>query len=230
MEPRSASPATASEVPHPHRIAARSFAPDTRPALRELSLAAKNSFIGAWFLDDLAVCDGLIDFFNTCEAFERKPGFVGSATGPRLDKRIKDSVDLLVNVTMKDARLRRYIDGLFNVVEMYKQKYQYAFTSAPWAIEPGLCIQQYPPGGGFFAWHSERTSAAQDCVYRHLGFVTYLNDVAEGGETEFYYQEIKVKPKKGLTLIYPSDWTHTHRGIAAPNEGKTMVVGCLKFQ
>ena len=197
--------------------------------LQEFAVHGKNSFIGGWFLEDLTVCDGMLEFFETCDAFERSPGIVGSMYGPRLDKKSKDSLDLHVDITMKDARLRRYVDALWGVIEMYKQKYRYAFTSAPWAIEPGLSIQQYPPGGGFFTWHTERTGGMQHCVYRHLAFMTYLNDVEEGGETEFFYQEVKVKPRKGLTLFWPTDWTHTHRGVPAPREQKTIITGWLKF-
>ena len=69
----------------------------------------------------------------------------------------------------------------------------------------------------------------QQCVYRHLAFMTYLNDVNEGGETEFFYQEAKIRPRKGLSLIWPTDWTHTHRGVPAPKEQKTIVTGWLKF-
>lgn len=208
----------------------RSFTPGAQPGPRELSLVAKNSFIGGWFLEDLTVCDGMLELFDTCDAFARGPGIVGSANGPRLDKKVKDSIDLHIDVNMKDARLRRYVDALYGVIEMYKQKYRYAFTSAPWTIERGMSIQQYPPGGGFVQWHTERTSGMSHCVYRHLAFMTYLNDVAEGGETEFYYQEVKVKPQKGLTLFWPTDWTHTHRGVPAPNEQKSIVTGWLTFQ
>jgi 2OG-Fe(II) oxygenase superfamily len=205
------------------------FAPGALPRLKEHVLPATSSFIGAWFLEELTVCDGMLEFFTTCEAFERAPGVVGSMTGPRLDKKVKDSIDLHVDVNMKDARLRRYIDGLYGVIEMYKQKYRYAFTSAPWTIEPGLSIQQYPPGGGFVVWHTERTGGMQHCVYRHLAFMTYLNDVDEGGETEFFYQNVKVQPRKGLTMLWPADWTHTHRGVPAPKEPKAIVTGWLKF-
>jgi len=207
----------------------RTFDPAGRPALRELALPARDSFIGAWFLEDLCICDGMLDFFATCDAFERGPGLVGSSAGPRLDKKVKDSLDLHVDVNMKDARLRRYIDGLYGVIEMYKRKYRYAFSSAPWTIEPGLSVQQYPPGGAFVAWHTERAGGMQYCVYRHLAFMTYLNDVEVGGETEFFHQDVKVRPRKGLTLLWPSDWTHTHRGCPAPNEQKTIVTGWLKF-
>jgi hypothetical protein len=197
--------------------------------LREFKLEAKDSFVGAWFFDDPTVCDGMLKLYETCDVFERAPGLVGSSNGPMLDRKSKDSVDLAVPVKMRDARLQRYIDGLLEVIEMYKRKYTHAFTSAPWTIEETLSIQRYPPGGGFVVWHTERTGGGQQCVYRHLAFMTYLNDVADGGETEFFYQQLKVKPRKGLSMIWPSDWTHTHRGVAAPNEEKAIVTGWIKF-
>ena len=48
--------------------------------------------------------------------------------------------------------------------------------------------------------------------------MTYLNDVSDGGETEFYYQKLKVKPETGLTLIWGSDWTFTHKGITSQHK------------
>ena len=55
--------------------------------------------------------------------------------------------------------------------------------------------------------------------------MTYLNDVTDGGETEFMYQKLKIKPKKGLTLIWPADWTHTHRGIPSMTQVKYIATG-----
>ena len=59
--------------------------------------------------------------------------------------------------------------------------------------------------------------------------MTYLNDVKVGGETEFKYQNLKIKPKKGLSLIWPTDFTHVHKGIVAPKEDKWIVTGWFKF-
>ena len=59
--------------------------------------------------------------------------------------------------------------------------------------------------------------------------MTYLNDVENEGETEFYHQKIKVKPQKGLTLIWPADWTHTHRGIASKIDEKYIITGWFSF-
>ena len=36
---------------------------------------------------------------------------------------------------------------------------------------------------------------------RTMAWMVYLNDVEEGGETEFLYQQLKVKPKKGTVVI-----------------------------
>ena len=36
--------------------------------------------------------------------------------------------------------------------------------------------------------------------------MTYLNDVPDGG-THFKYQELTAPAKKGLTLIWPTDFT-----------------------
>ena len=59
--------------------------------------------------------------------------------------------------------------------------------------------------------------------------MTYLNDIDDGGGTEFKLQEMKVKAEKGKTIIWPSDWTHTHRGIVSPSKEKYIVTGWWSF-
>ena len=75
----------------------------------------------------------------------------------------------------------------------------------------------------------ERTNPCGDVGRRLLVFMTYLNDVEDGGETEFLYQNLKVKPEKGKTLIWPSEWTHTHRGLTSKSESKFIVTGWFEF-
>ena len=59
--------------------------------------------------------------------------------------------------------------------------------------------------------------------------MTYLNDVKDGG-TEFLYQNLKTKAEKGLTLIWPSAWTHTHKGIISPTKEKYIITGWYAFE
>jgi hypothetical protein len=63
---------------------------------------------------------------------------------------------------------------------------------------------------GYHAWHAENASYTHR--HRELVWSVYLNDVDEGGETEFLYQSVKFKPKKGSLLIWPASFTHVHRG------------------
>jgi len=43
------------------------------------------------------------------------------------------------------------------------------------------------------------------------------------------YQGKEVKPKKGLTAIWPTDFTHTHRGVVSPTQRKTIATGWFNF-
>ena len=43
------------------------------------------------------------------------------------------------------------------------------------------------------------------------------------------FVKIKVKPEKGLTLIWPADWTFTHRGVPSSTETKYIVTGWFNY-
>ncbi len=88
-----------------------------------------------------------------------------------------------------------------------------------------LKIQKYKPGEGYFGWHFERGSSDEGTDKRYLVFMTYLNTVEDGGHTEFKYQKSLHKPITGKTLIWPSDWTHTHKGNTPISGDKYIITG-----
>ncbi len=76
-------------------------------------------------------------------------------------------------------------------------------------------LQKYiKNAGGYHHWHSEQFPQIphNEALHRVVLYMFYLNDVEEGGETEFYYQQRKIKPKKGSMVIAPAGFTHTHKG------------------
>lgn len=73
-------------------------------------------------------------------------------------------------------------------------------------------IQHYLPDDGWFNWHIDTLAP------RTLAAILYLNDVTFGGETEFWYQNIKVKPKPGRLLIFPAGQGYAHRGVPAKSD------------
>lgn len=194
----------------------------------KLKFLEQPSFIGSYLLDDTTICDDLINYFY----LHKEKQCTGQTTrfgNTYVDKEIKDSIDIGIYFNDESDVWKRYLQENQNFCTDYAQNFKYADGYAPWGITGYTNIQYYPPGGGYKEWHTERTSIDPDTVTRHLVFMTYLNDVTEGGETEFYYQKIKIKPIKGLTLIWPADWTHTHRGIPSKTQEKFILTGWYNF-
>jgi hypothetical protein len=59
--------------------------------------------------------------------------------------------------------------------------------------------------------------------------MTYLNDVKDGGQTEWFHQKLKIKPEIGLTVIWPVDWMFLHKGVVAKKEEKFIITGWFSF-
>ncbi len=59
--------------------------------------------------------------------------------------------------------------------------------------------------------------------------MTHLNDVENGGETYFPHYDIRVRPQRGLTLIWPAEWTHAHAGEELKRGKKYIITGWLSF-
>ena len=91
-------------------------------------------------------------------------------------------------------------------------------------ISTDVKFQRTIPGGGYHMWHYENGS--YECSARELTWMIYLNDVDEGGETEFVHQPRRIKPTKGTVVIFPAAYTHTHRGgLLLGEQDKYIVTG-----
>lgn len=196
--------------------------------MREHSINSLDNFIAGWYLQDTTICDKIIDFFNASN--KKHQGITGkrinSSFESYIDTSIKDSIDC----PLEDEILLKYSKELQTVVNQYIKKYPYCNNYSPWGIRDSVNIQYYPANGGYHIWHTERASSNPSIVSsRHLTFITYLNTVKDKGETEFFHQKISVKPEKGLTIIWPVDWTFTHRGVASPTEEKYIVTGWFNY-
>ena len=109
----------------------------------------------------------------------------------------------------------------------YVNEYGVLARVAKHTISGTVKIQKTLPKQGYHVWHCEHGSFQ---LGARLGLVMlYLNDVEEGGETEWLYQSRRVKPKTGTMVICPSGFTHTHRGNP-PLSGEKYLVNCwLEF-
>ena len=179
-----------------------------------------NSFIGGWYINP-KICDDIVKWY---EANPRRhvQGKVGQEQ--RVDDKFKKAME--INLPGQDTFFDKYNEQLQQCLVKYMKRYpevntHYAsFTSA---LE-GYNIQKYLPGEGFYKIHCERDNGF---TKRCLVFMTYLNDVKDGG-THFKYQRVTSPAKKGLTLIWPTDFTHMHQGQIA-KETKYIITGWYNF-
>jgi hypothetical protein len=80
-------------------------------------------------------------------------------------------------------------------------------------------VARYLPGE-LFNYHSDNIGGS---VTRVITAQWYLNDVAEGGATEFPWQGVGVQPREGRLMLAPVGWTYLHRG-APPVSGPKYII------
>jgi len=113
--------------------------------------------------------------------------------------------------------------GTPNVVELMQSIYRVGHVN----------LQKYVQGsGGYHHWHSEiyPQNASCETLHRVLLWQFYLNDVEDGGETEFLYQSRKVEARKGRLVIAPAGFTHTHKGHVARSADKYIATSWILYQ
>ena len=189
-----------------------------------------NNFIHEDYIADVNICDELIKWFHSNKKFHISGGVWGKEE-PYIDPMVKKSTDLSFNLdkNMKKVKaVASYNHELAIILERYLAGYQFANKVEAFRINESVNIQYYKPNEGYRQFHGER-DGNKLTIKRHLVFQTYLNTVEDGGETEFFYQQYKCKAVKGKTLIWPVDWTHTHRGIVSPTQDKYIITGWYSF-
>lgn len=184
------------------------------------------NFIGCWDIEQNSVCDELISFF---ESHEEKQEAGKSAGG--VDPKAKNSIDITLHPRDLEAKeytaIKKYLDCLFDCYKDYIEQFPFLGSIMPNTDIGSFNIQKYLPGGHFKLPHSERTSIQNS--FRVLAWMSYLNDVDDGGTTTFTHQNIEVKPQKGKTLIWPAEWTHAHAGNIVNAGEKYIVTGWMHF-
>ena len=199
--------------------------------MEKVTLSKQNlnpNFIGSWVIDPLSICDELITYFESNKDRQNQGLTSG---GKNID--VKNSID----ITMHPNEIKipgnevfgEYFNSLFSCYKDYSQQWPF-LASFPEDLHIGeFNIQRYQSGQHFGAIHTERSNLAT--LHRVFAWMTYLNDVDEqdGGSTFFSHYGIKVQPKKGLTLIWPAEWTHAHQGNLLQANSKYIITGWMHF-
>lgn len=151
------------------------------------------------------LCDDMVARFEANEADQYK-GRVGSAMNS--NDALKKTTDLIAS---GKAHWKDVDNNLFRSLAMalkeFKTIYPY-FGDMSRFKDMGYNLQRYREGE-YYHWHVDADNEA--LAPRQLVALWYLNDVEEGGETDFVFQDVSVTPEKGKLVLFPPFWTHEHR-------------------
>ena len=192
-----------------------------------MDLGNKNpNFIGSWNIEPMLICDDLISYFELNLA-KQQSGLLSG--GLNLDK--KDSIDISINpkdiILPGNEAFKAYFDQLLECYKNYVEEWTFLDKISERLEIGSFNLQRYKTGQHFKEIHTERSSLEN--LHRIFAFMTYLNDVQEGGSTYFSHYDLEIQPRKGLTLIWPAEWTHAHRGNILKEGSKYIITGWICF-
>lgn len=190
-----------------------------------------DNFVGVYdgaFSD--AYCDSLIEYFDWCNKQNRSFGRTEA-------ERLKKDESALLNpvsqqtISFTTPNITMYINefnqGFWDTCyKEYRDKYSVLSDYDNHTIYT-YKIQRTEPTGGYHIWHSE--DGSKEFSRRTGVYILYLNDVEEGGETEFLYFSKRVKPKKGRLMIFPPNYPWAHRGNPPLSGVKYILTGWTEF-
>jgi hypothetical protein len=157
------------------------------------------------------LCDEMILFYNNKDKFNQTLSRIQAENASTLDK--NDKAVFLNETNIEDWFTRfktlfvNFDIALKNYLSQTSLSELYSGVNLSYTT---FKIQKTLPRQGYHVWHVEH--AHRESSKRVLAFTIYLNDVEEGGETEFLHQSARVSPKIGRIVIWPAGYPYVHRG------------------
>jgi hypothetical protein len=177
---------------------------------------------------DPSECQKIIEFYEKLKSMnltfdrqqmnDKKPHQKNDETAFLLDQQILniDSNPILIP----------FVENFWKCYAEYVNVFSVLLESEMHGIN-SIRLQKTLPGQGYHSWHFEASDSTSS--RRIIAWTLYLNDVQEGGETEFLYQRKRVAAKAGRLAIWPSAFTHTHRGNPPLSNEKYILTGWLEY-
>ena len=185
-------------------------------------------FIGSWLIESAKTCDELVAYFELNKQKQKQ-----GVTIDGIDLKSKNSLDLPISpkdlLLPENKCLKEYFQALFECYADYTLQWPFLNGFAKELHIGRFNIQRYEKGQHFQKVHAERCGISS--LHRLFAFMTYLNDVEDedGGSTVFTHYGLEVQPQKALTLIWPAEWTHAHKGSVLLGNSKYIITGWMHF-
>lgn len=171
-----------------------------------------------------ATCDALIEMFNT--SGEAAPNMIVDEQGVDVADALRRSSGVYLSAENSGEHLA-IVERAFQIAYgKYVNEYPVLKTQKT-ILPERFNLIRYAGDEEYYGWHLDGTDPGTR--FRYVSQVAYLNTVPEGGETEFRDQARLVKPVQGSILMFPSGWTHEHRGRPPVGSSKYIVTSWLRY-
>ena len=100
--------------------------------------------------------------------------------------------------------------AVWTLADEYARDFNFSFSALESAV-----ANRYEPGQ-YYGLHMDFMPNSN----RMLSAVVYLNDVDEGGQTEFPFVGVSVATKEGRVVLFPSDYLFAHSAHAPVSQTK----------
>lgn len=166
------------------------------------------------------------------ETYEKDPNKFKGITSNGLVTTIKNTLDCMIadnsdkSSMWYDINLLLYEQLTKDLVSFNKtifEKYGFHLFSDK-LCDTGFMIQRYTKNEGIFIYHEDFYIIKTH--HRVITFIWYLNDVQEGGETEFC-GDFRIKPTTGKLVLFPASWCYPHCGFMPLSDDKYIITGWL---
>lgn len=96
--------------------------------------------------------------------------------------------------------LRKFAGTVWHYLDDYARRYDVSFLGME-----NVNVNRYEPGE-YYVPHAD-DGVGQTRV---ISALVYLNDVVDGGQTEFIHHGVSVFPRAGRLVIFPSNYAYAH--------------------
>lgn len=138
----------------------------------------------------------------------------------------EDRLTYLIDLDLDlDNTIKNFL--LDKIIKTYAKKYFNIYEFKGFGIKD-IKVQRTLPTEGYHTWHWEHSYFQTQVITRVLAYTIYLNDIEDGGETEFLHQSLRIKPTTGTLCLWPSYFTHLHRGNPPLSKAKYILTGWIE--
>ena len=168
---------------------------------------------------DKKTCDDIIQRFRHDD--RKAPGIT---TSGEVMPELKKSMDLAISDLDEWEDIDRTLfQSLAENLEEYSKQILEIIGNPLWSSEikdTGYNIKRYRQND-YYNWHVDCQTYIEGWT-RTIAGIWYLNEVEEGGETEFAFGH-KVVPEIGKLILFPATWNFPHRGLS-PIKGNKYII------